>query len=116
MQTIKNLALIILSLVLISSAANAQVKKKTTKSKKTVPTKNVVKPMPKPPLSPLPTNYKVLIEGQYSKVETPFVFIARDAETYALIRSMVEGLPASSTLDFSKNAVIAAFAGERNTG
>lgn len=68
-----------------------------------------------------PTNlpaadYKILLEGSYSKVETPFVFVARDPETYALIRNMVEGLPASSTVDFGKNAVIAAFAGERSSG
>jgi hypothetical protein len=44
------------------------------------------------------------------------VFVARDAETYALIRELVEGLPASSTVDFNKTVVVAAFAGAKNTG
>jgi hypothetical protein len=117
MKTIKNLVLIILSLILLSSGALAQsTKKKSTKNKKVVATKPVVKPSPKPSMDSTITEYKALLEGQFSKVETPFVFIARDAETYALMRNMVEGLPASSTVDFSKNVVIAAFAGERNTG
>lgn len=105
--------------MLSSIAIVAQTKKKTAAApkKKTVPAKKVVKPMPKPPTNPAAaTEYKVLIEGQFSKVETPFVFVARDGETYALIRSMVESLPASSTIDFTKTAVVAAFAGERNTG
>lgn len=118
MKTIKNLVLIILSLFLISASATAQVKKKKIiKKKKTVSTKPVVNPMPIPPINPFPVAaYKVLIEGQHSKVEAPFVFVARDAETYALIRSMVEGLPPSTNVDFSKSAVVAAFAGEKNTG
>jgi hypothetical protein len=61
-------------------------------------------------------DYKILVEGSYSKAMSPFVMIARDAETYALIRTLVENLPESASIDFDKTAVIAAFAGEKNTG
>ena len=116
MKTIKNLALIILSLVLLSAGAAAQLKKKTTKKTKPKITESAAKSTNKNPMSTTAGDYKILIEGAYSKVETPFVFIARDAETYALIRSLVEGLPASSTVDFDKTIVVAAFAGTKNTG
>ena len=61
-------------------------------------------------------DYKVLAGGGHSKVETPFVFVARDEETYRLLGNMVDGLPPSATVDFSKNAVVAGFAGTRPTG
>jgi hypothetical protein len=61
-------------------------------------------------------DYKVLGSGSYSKVETPFVFVARDEETYRLLGNLVDGLPAAATIDFSKNAVVAGFAGTRPTG
>lgn len=61
-------------------------------------------------------DFKVLAEGSQSKVESPFVFIARDEKTYAQLQNLVEGLPAASTIDFKKNAVVAGFAGERSTG
>lgn len=59
---------------------------------------------------------KVLVKGAHSKIETPFVFVARDEKTYAQLQNLVEGLPNASTVDFSANAVIAAFAGEKSTG
>jgi hypothetical protein len=116
MKFIKNLALIILSLTLISADAAAQAKKKSIKTAKIKATKSITKPKTENPMPIVTSDYKILIQGAYSKVETPFVFVARDAETYALIRGLVEGLPASSTVDFSKTAVVAAFAGTKNTG
>lgn len=59
---------------------------------------------------------KVLAEGSYGKAEQPFLFVARDAETYAQIKNMIENLPPASEIDFAKQAVIAAFAGTKNTG
>lgn len=108
MKIFEKLILVILSLFLISGCAEGQTKRKKTSGK---PPANTSKPMPE-------TNrdYKVLAEGQYSKAESPFVFAARDAETYALLRSLIEGLPPSSTIDFTKTIVVAAFAGEKNTG
>ena len=62
----------------------------------------------------LTNDFKVLAEGSHSKVETPFVFVARDAKSYTQLQNLVEGLPV--TVDFKKNAVVAGFAGERSTG
>ena len=59
---------------------------------------------------------KILAEDAYSKVETPFVFVARTNETYAQLQSLVEKLPLASEIDFDKFAVVAAFAGTKNTG
>ncbi len=124
------LTLFLISLFLTSTAAQIKGKKTVAKIKpvtqKTMPSKKPFDvnpfelnpaPTPAPIEMPGSSDFKILLEGAYSKVETPFVFVARDAETYALIRGMVnEGLPASSTVDFSRAAVVAAFAGEKNTG
>lgn len=64
----------------------------------------------------LSKDIKTLVKGAHSKVETPFVFVARDEKTYAQLQNLVEGLPDVSTIDFSTNAVIAGFAGEKSTG
>lgn len=61
-------------------------------------------------------DFKVLAEGSQSKVDTPFIFIARDEKTYAQLQNLVEELPSVSTIDFKKNAVVAGFAGEKPTG
>jgi len=111
MRIYKIFALLILSLSFFSLNAAAQKKKPVKKTKPPI-----TKPAPKAPVAVPKTDYKVLVEGSQSKVDTPFIFIARDAETYALIRSLAEGLPESSLIDFSKMAVVAAFAGTRNTG
>jgi len=59
---------------------------------------------------------KAIAEGAYGTIETPFVFVARSKETYAQLQMLVENLPPASEIDFSKMAVIAAFAGTKNTG
>lgn len=117
MKNFRIIAFLILSFSVFLSAANAQIKKtkKVRKTKSRI-TKTTKKTTPKPPIDVAAVNYKILVEGSQSKVETPFIFVAQDAETYALIRSLVEGLPESSTIDFSKSAIVAAFAGEKNTG
>ena len=116
MKTYRIFALLILLSGVFLSVADAQAKKKKpVKKTKIAVAKPVIVPAPKPPEAVMP-NYKILVEGSQSKVEPPFVFVARDAETYALIRSLVEGLPESSTIDFGKSAVVAAFAGTKNTG
>lgn len=113
MKNLRNITLVILSLILFGAAADAaaQSKRKKTsrKTRKSQPAK--VKTMPDNN-----GEIKVLVGGSYSKVEAPFVLVARDAETYSLIRGLVEDLPPSSTVDFSKSAVVAAFAGQKNTG
>ena len=59
---------------------------------------------------------EILAEGAYSKVEKPFIFAVRSKETYAALQNFVENLPAASEIDFAKTAVVAAFAGTKNTG
>lgn len=58
----------------------------------------------------------IISEGSQSKVVKPFIFVARDAENYSLLKNMVGDLPPVQTIDFKNYAVVAAFAGEKNTG
>ena len=62
------------------------------------------------------TSIKTLAEGSYGAAETPFIFVARSAETYAHLQKIVENLPPAAEIDFSRAAVVAAFAGTKNTG
>lgn len=59
---------------------------------------------------------KVLAEGAYSKVQDAFIAVARDAETYAALREYAGNLPEQSADYFEKNAVVAAFLGQRRSG
>lgn len=61
-------------------------------------------------------DFKVLGQGSQSNVEKPFIFVARDAQTYSGLQNIVEGLPAADTINFDSNAVVAAFAGMKSTG
>lgn len=61
-------------------------------------------------------DFKVLGQGSQSNVEKPFIFVARDAQTYAQLQKIVEGLPSANTINFEANAVVAAFAGTKSTG
>ena len=57
----------------------------------------------------------MMAEGGYSKVNRPFVFVARDESTYSMLDKMVGGVEFSE-VDFDKYAVVAAFSGEKETG
>ncbi|HYO91186.1 MAG TPA: protease complex subunit PrcB family protein, partial [Pyrinomonadaceae bacterium] len=59
---------------------------------------------------------KILAGGAYGKVNDAFVVVARDAETYAALRELVDNLPQVSADFFKKNIVVAAFLGQRRTG
>src|SRR3954447_18151398 len=59
---------------------------------------------------------KTLAEGSVSPVNTPFVAVIRDGDTYATLRGVATNLPALNSDFFKSNLVIAAFLGERNTG
>jgi hypothetical protein len=59
---------------------------------------------------------KTLAEGFYGSLETPFLFVARSNDSYAHLQKFVENLPPASELDFTRTAVVAAFAGTKNTG
>jgi len=58
----------------------------------------------------------VLAEGSVSPINTSFVGVFRDAETYAALRAQAVNLPELKADFFKSNIVIAAFLGERNTG
>ena len=59
---------------------------------------------------------KVLAEGSVSPINTSFVGVFRDAETYAALRAQAVNLPDLKADFFKSNILIAAFLGERNTG
>lgn len=59
---------------------------------------------------------KTLAEGSYGKIEQPFLYVVRSAETYRQMQSVITELPSSSGIDFNKQAIIAAFAGTKNSG
>lgn len=59
---------------------------------------------------------KTLVQGQHSRVSNAFIAVARDAETYAALRSLIPNLPETDKDFFKSNLVVAAFLGERRTG
>ena len=59
---------------------------------------------------------KSLGAGGYSQVQEPFVFVARDAQTYKELRKLLSDLPELKEDFFHANAVVAAFLGQRRSG
>jgi hypothetical protein len=117
MKTSKFLLSVLISLSL-TACASAQIKKgKANEKSKTNTTKTMDKTANDKTIDKVASDeIKVLAEGSYSKVEQPFVFTARSNDTYTQLQSLVEDLPAASKIDFSKSAVVAAFAGMKNSG
>jgi hypothetical protein len=119
MKILKIFILTLLSINLFASSAPAQTKsKKVTKKPKAATKKNTTKPAPaKQPAADEARreDYKIIIQGDQSRIDEPFLFVARDAKTYAHLQTLVENLPDSSTVDFTKEAVVAAFAGTKPT-
>lgn len=58
---------------------------------------------------------KPLAQGQHSSVSNPFIFVARDAQSYEELRKLIK-LPDLAQDFFQSNLVVAAFLGERRTG
>jgi PrcB C-terminal len=73
-------------------------------------------PSPERSEEPLNDELKELAVGAYGKIQEPFVAVARDAETYAALRAMVESLPPFDAEFFKTHLVVAAFLGQRRTG
>ncbi len=117
MKIFKFLLSVVISFTLIG-CASAQIKNRRAAEKsKTKTTKTNDKTTNNKPIDTLMGNdIKVLAEGAYSKIEQPFVFVARSNETYAQLQNFVENLPPVLEIDFSEAAVVAAFAGTKNTG
>ena len=59
---------------------------------------------------------KVLAQGSYGQVESFFVAVVRDADSYVALRALAGGLPELKPDFFRANAVVAAFLGTRATG
>jgi hypothetical protein len=117
MKISKFLLSVLISLSL-TGCASAQIKKgKTNEKSKTKTTKTIEKMTNDKPIDKsMSDDIKVLAEGAYSKVEQPFIFMARSNETYTQLQNFVENLPPVLEIDFSKFVVVAAFAGTKNTG
>jgi hypothetical protein len=84
------------------------------KVRKSLPKTEVVKP--RTGIVVNLTEGKTLAEGTDSNIRKPFVFVARTAEDYGRIKGLVDGFSSDIEIDFQKQAVIAAFAGMKNTG
>jgi len=113
MKIFKLLLLTVVSFSFIGCVSAQTNKRKTTQksnSKATKPMNN------KQDAKPTNAEIKIIAEDAYGTIETPFVFVARSKETYAQMQMFVENLPPNSEIDFGKIAVIAAFAGTKNTG
>ncbi|HEX8289929.1 MAG TPA: protease complex subunit PrcB family protein [Pyrinomonadaceae bacterium] len=59
---------------------------------------------------------KTLAEGSFGKIEQPFLFVVRSAETYRQLQNVFAELPPDPGINFDEQAVIAAFAGTKSTG
>ncbi len=114
MKTIKFLLLAALGLSLAGCALAQTDKRRTNKNTKPKNTKPMNE---KPKAEPASENVKIIAEGFYESLETPFIFVARSAETYAQLQKFIaQKLPPASEIDFAKSAAVAAFAGTKNTG
>jgi len=110
---------ILLSLIIFTLACDnsAQVKKPKNGNKTKTETSNKTNtPMNNNSLDKSTGGIKMLAQGSHSSIENPFIFVARSPETYAQMQSFVENLPSASAINFSKSAVVATFAGTKNTG
>jgi hypothetical protein len=58
---------------------------------------------------------RIVAEGQHADVEKPFIFVARDARTYELLKALKITVPDTSKFDFPKVAIVAIFAGTKPT-
>lgn len=73
-------------------------------------------PTPQKVMDTTNSDIKLLAEGGHSEVASPFLVVVRDQQVYARLRKLATGLPELQEDFFKRQAVIAAFMGERNTG
>ncbi len=66
----------------------------------------------------MPTDSQLteLAAGNYGQMRESFVLVARDAQTYAALHTMITNLPDQSAEFLRTHAVVAAFLGQRRTG
>lgn len=110
MKTLRILTIQILILSLFSACAEAQTKKKNTTNKsKPAATKTVKN-------TQTPSQVFLILAGNYSgNVEEPLIYVARDAETYELLKKVVPELPPKEQVDFKNSAIVGAFLGTTPT-
>ncbi len=92
---------------------------KKPKAEKKEVKKDVPKDIPLPPRTGMTVEIKqaeILADGSYSKIEKPFIYVARTKEDYMRLNDLVEGFSSDKEIDFNKQAVVAAFAGMKNSG
>lgn len=90
-------------------------KKKVKKEKpKNIPEPEIAKPITGKVVSVKET--ETLAEGSQSKMTEPFIYIARTKTDFDNLKTLIEGFSTDKKIDFKKQAVIAAFAGTKNTG
>lgn len=112
MKIFKIFLLFALSFTLLGCASAQNKKRQTSGENKSKNTK----PMNNKSSAESVGEMKIIREDSYGTVETPFIFAARSAETYERLRELIENLPPAAEIDFTKSAVVAAFAGTKNTG
>jgi hypothetical protein len=108
MRQLKIFLSLIIVLCFCVVAVAAQTKKSSSKKKPSKPKPTKVTPT-------LKDDYKVIAEGNNIDVETPFIFVARDAETYSALQKLVPNLPQQDKSFFNSNTVVAVFLGTKPT-
>ncbi len=116
MKYLKVLQITILSFAMLSCAVAQETPNKNVDKENKKMNEKIEVCEPTPLVDAKTAEMKTIAEGANSKIETPFIFVARDAKTFELLKNSVENLPAVSEIDFTKTAVVAAFAGTKNTG
>lgn len=109
-----NLKTIFLTIALLTLAACVSAQDKTDKNTK--PDKKTEDKIDACEPTELKTadNIKIIGESSDAQVLKPFIFAARSAETYKLLQEKIKDLP--TEIDWTKQAVIAAFGGEQTSG
>lgn len=110
----KLLKFLLLSIIFFSLTCVAFSQTKRDKTKGGSKTKANKIDAPLPPI-PADEDLSVIAEGSFSSVEKPFVFVARSPETFAQLQKLIENLNVTK-IDFTKTAIVAAFAGTKPTG
>lgn len=98
----RKLSILFMIICLVTACANAQVKRQ--KKRQAPKTRNVA------------MNYRVLYQSTQCGMQNPFIFVARDAKTFSKMpMKSSENIKLPSNIDFSKEAVVAVFAGTKPT-
>ncbi len=106
MSLVKIILSLVIALILFFTVAASQAKKNTnSKPNKTKPVQNTMK-----------DDFTVIAEGSDSMVDQPFIFVARDVETYSALQKLIPNLPQKDKSFFDTNNVVAAFSGTKPTG